>query len=535
MKKYMLLIPFLIVASTVFAQQEKSVESKISLVTVFLNKAEVTREIKTRIQEGTTNLIISGLTAQLDPNSVQVSGKGKFVLMGISHQLNFLNDVAMPARLKILNDSIHDIQAKIHFENAQKQILDKEEQMLLSNQKIGGTDQNLPVNELKNMADFFRNRLSEIAMARLRHDERIKKLNERLSKVQHQVRTLNELSGRNTSEVVVNITAKESTEAEIVISYVVGNAGWVPLYDVRAVDTKASLSLLYKANIFQSTGENWKNVKLKLSTANPTLGGVKPDLPIWHLDFHQPREYVQKYKHIPGRQGADAAPQALSREQVVQQSTSTADFVNVTQTSLNAEFNIALPYTINSASKPTTVDISRHELPAGFRYAAAPKLDPDAFLMAGTTGWADLNLLPGEANVFFEGSFVGKSFIDPGSVHDTLFFSLGRNKRIVVKRDKVKDFNSRVLIGSNQKESHAFEIKVRNNQSQTVAIAIEDQIPLSKNSQIEVTLVDTGGAQYSSVSGKLVWEITLKPNESKRLLYHFEVKFPKDKIIAGLN
>jgi uncharacterized protein (TIGR02231 family) len=371
MKKYMLLTPFLIVLSTVFAQQEKSVESRISHVTVFLNKAEVTREIKTRIHEGNTNLIISGLTAQLDPNSIQVSGKGKFVLMGISHQLNFLNDLAMPSRLKTLNDSIHDIQARIHFENAQKQILDKEEQMLLSNQKIGGTDQNLPVNELKNMADFFRNRLSEIAMFRLRHDDKIKMLNERLAKVQQQVRTLNELSGRNTSEVVVKLSAKEPTDAEIIISYVVGNAGWVPLYDVRSVDRKASLSLLYKANIFQSTGENWKNVKLKLSTANPTLGRVKPDLPLWHLDFYQPREYVQKYKHVPGRQGAEAVPQALSREYVLQESTSTADFVDVTQTLLNAEFNVSLPYTVNSASKPTTVDISRHELPAAFRYASA--------------------------------------------------------------------------------------------------------------------------------------------------------------------
>lgn len=536
MKKTMLLILVLIVAGNANAQQqEKKVESKISHVTVFLNKAQVTREVKTRIEEGTTNLVITGLTAQLDPNSIQVTGKGNFVLTGISHQLNFLNDLLMPAQIRILNDSLHDLQTKINFENAQKQILDKEEQMLLSNQKIGGTDQNLPVNELKSMADFFRNRLSEIALARLKHDHKIRLLNERLSKVQQQVRTLNELSGRNTSEVTVNVSAKGSTDAELVVSYVVGNSGWTPLYDVRAIDTKNALTLLYKANVFQSTGENWKNVRLKLSTANPTLGGVKPELSVWHLDFYQPHNYRPTYGDKQKRESAQPAAQAMSIEEVVQQSTSTADFVSVTQTSLQAEFDILLPYTVNSANKPTTVDIGRHELPATFQYAAAPRLDADAFLMAGTTGWADHNLLPGNANVFFEGTFVGKTFIDPATVKDTLFFSLGRNKRIVLKREKVKDLNSSVLIGLNQKESHGYEINVRNNQATAITLTVEDQIPVSKNSQIEISLTNPGGAEYSSVNGKLVWKITLKPNETRRLLYQFEVKYPKDRMIAGLN
>jgi uncharacterized protein (TIGR02231 family) len=513
--------------------QDKAVESKISNVTVFLNKAQVTRQVKTRIPEGTTNLIISGLTAQVDPNSIQVSTKGNFILLGISHQQNFLREVATPARLRILNDSLQHIQTQINFETIQKQLLDKEETMLLSNQKIGGSNQNLPVNELKNMADFFRTRLYEIAMARLKHEERIKTLSERLARVQQQIRTQNELAGRNTSEIVLNVSAKAVTDAEIDLNYIVSNAGWLPLYDVRAVNTKSPLILLYKANVFQSTGENWRDVKLKLSTANPTLGGVKPDLQTWQLDFYQ-REYYQKYSKAKARERADAPAQAAAGAVAVDEAESIADFVNVIQTSLNTEFEISLPYSVNSASKPTTVDIGRHELRTTYRYAAAPKLDADAFLLGGTTAWADYNLLPGEANVFFEGTFVGKTFIDPQGIKDTLYVSLGRDKRIVVKREKVKDFNSQTIIGLNQKESHGFEINVRNNQSEPITITVEDQIPVSKNSQIEVSLVNGGGAKFTPGNGRLVWELTLKPNESKRLVYQFEVKFPKDKVIAGL-
>lgn len=534
MKKilYCVLVLFLVIPA--FAQQEKTVESKISHVTVFLTRAQVTREVKTRIQEGTTNLVISGLTAQLDPNSIQVSARGNVILLGISHQQNYLNESATPERIRILNDSLHRIQTKILFETTQKNILDKEENMLLSNQKIGGSNQNLPVNELKSMADFFRTRLSEIALARLKHEENIKKLNEKLVKVQQQIRTETEAGGRSTSEIVVNLSAKSATDVELDVKYVVANAGWVPLYDVRGTNTKAPLTLLYKANVFQSTGENWKNVRLKLSTANPTLGGVKPDLHTWHLDFYQ-QEYYQKYKKAEAARDRSQAPSALSEVVVTREAKSTADFINVIQTSLNTEFDISLPYTVNSASKATTVDIGRHDLRASYRYAAAPKLDADAFLMAGATDWAELNLLPGEANVFFEGTFVGKTFIDPKSIKDTLYVSLGRDKRIVVKRQQVKDFNSHSIIGLNQRESHGFEIEVRNNKSEAITITVEDQIPVSMNSQIEVALLRSDGAKFAPEKGKLEWEVTLKPNETRKLVYQFEVKFPKDKSIAGLN
>src|SRR5688500_9959352 len=229
MKKimYCILILFSVVPS--FAQQEKSVESKISHVTVFLTRAQVTREVKTRIHEGTTNVIITGLTAQLDPNSIQVSAKGNVILLGTSHRQNFLNEFATPARVRALNDSLHEIQNKILYETTQRNILDKEENMLLSNQKIGGSNQNLPVNELKNMADFFRTRLSEIAMARLKHEENIKKFNEALAKVQHQLSTETAGGGRSTSEIVVNLSAKSATDVELDVNYVVSNAGWVPL------------------------------------------------------------------------------------------------------------------------------------------------------------------------------------------------------------------------------------------------------------------------------------------------------------------
>ena len=154
--------------------------------------------------------------------------------------------------------------------------------------------------------------------------------------------------------------------------------------------------------------------------------------------------------------------------------------------------------------------------------------------MARATGWEDFNLLPGEANIFFEGTFVGKSFIDPNNIKDTLEVSLGRDKRIVVKREKLKDLTSKNFIGSSRKESYVWEISVRNTKTDAVKIIIEDQVPVSQNTQIEVTTVELGGAKYNKDTGKLTWELELKSNETRKLVYKFEVKYPKDKQVSGL-
>jgi len=528
-------ILFLISINT-FGQTEKPVESRIDEVTVFLNKAQVTREVKTRLETGKTNLILSGLTSQLDPQSIQVVGKGSFIILGISHQQNFLHELNMPKNLKVLKDSIELLQKQVLLEQSQKEILNKEEQMLLSNQKIGGTNQNLTVAELKAMADFYRSRLGDIVTMRMKQDEKIKKMNERISKLNRQFNEQNELLRRNTSELVIGVSAESATPADLRVSYVVANAGWNAVYDVRAINTKSPLQLSYKANVFQSTGEEWKNVKLKLSTANPNQSGLKPELYSWYLDFYTPIAY-QNSKAKTNRPAAAmraSEDKAELAEESMVEAQSLSEFVSTVQTSLNSEFDISLPYSVSSSSKPTVVDIRNYEMKADYSYSVVPKLDADAFLMAKATGWEEYSLLPGEANIFFEGTFVGNSFIDPNNVKDTLALSLGRDKRIVVKREKLRDLTSRSVMGNLKKENYTWEISIRNTKSEAIRISIEDQVPVSQNTQIEITVLDAGGSNYNKQTGKLIWNLDIKPSETRKLVYKYEVKYPKDKQVTGL-
>ncbi|MEQ8423278.1 MAG: DUF4140 domain-containing protein, partial [Cyclobacteriaceae bacterium] len=176
MKKVNLMIALVLGFFASYSQSEKTVDSKITNVTVFLNKAQVTREVKARVESGKMDLILTGLTSRLDPSSIQVAGKGSFVILGIRHQQNYLNEFNVPAKLKSLKDSLTDFQKRLSFEQSQKEILAKEEQMLLSNQEIGGNNQNLTVSELKAMADFYRSRLGEILTNKMKQDEKIKSI-----------------------------------------------------------------------------------------------------------------------------------------------------------------------------------------------------------------------------------------------------------------------------------------------------------------------------------------------------------------------
>lgn len=534
--KQIIFLYLLVAMFPAFSQSEKQVDSRISRVTVFLNRAQVTREVKTRVEAGRTNLIVSGLTSQLDQESVQVSGKGNIIILGINHNQNYLSEFNMPKKLVALRDSLEIYKRQLAQEQHQKDILTKEEQMILSNQKIGGANQNVSVNELKAMADFYRTRLGEIGLSKMKADDKIKKINERMTRLNQQIREQNELYSRNTSEIVISVSADAATNAELEVSYVVGNAGWYPVYDLRAINTKSPVQLNYKANVFQSTGEEWSNVRLKLSTANPSLGGVKPELYSWYLDFYQPSYGLQgRAAGVQVQRSAKVADMAAEELSMAVPSVSNvADFTQTIQTSLNTEFDISLPYTVLSASKPTLVDIQKHDMKAEYQYAVAPKLDADAFLLAKAVGWEDFNLLPGEANVFFEGTFVGKTFIDPNNLKDTLSVSLGRDKRIVVKREKVRDFTTRRTIASNLREAYAWEISVRNTRNEPVKITVEDHLPISRNSQIEVTVLDVGGAKHNKDTGKLLWDMNLQPNETRKVVFKYEVKYPKDRQVSGL-
>ena len=525
---------------------EKIIKSTIKDVTVFLNRAQVTNVAKVYIPAGQTKLIFEGLSTKLDKQSLQVSAKGNLTIMAVKHRVNYLKSFTKARRIKQLEDSVEYYEDRIAYVGIEKDVLSSEEKMIIANKKIGGQQQGVSAQKLAEMAAFYRKRLSEIRFAMLRHTKTLKKYRKQLTKTKYQLRIENKNANKPTSEVMVTVSTKSAVNADFELNYIVMNAGWKPIYDLRAKDTKSPIQLNYKAEVYQNTGIDWKNVNITLSTGNPTQSGYKPELHPWYVGLYYPRPSGGLYNK---RSSAQKVARNYEMDEVVvagayakkrrskykrKESKTIANFTKVVQSTFATKFGISIPYSIPSNGQPQLVEVKNHTMKTIYDRSAVPKLDKDAFLMARLVDWEKFNLLSGKANIYFEGTFVGETYLNANNTKDTLAISLGRDKRIIIDRKQIKNFSKKKFLGSNIKQTFGYEISMRNTKSEPVNITIEEQVPVSKNNKITVELLEAQGAKVDSRTGKVVWKLTLKPQETKKLYLKYSVKYPKKKrIIFG--
>lgn len=528
---------FSIIAGAWATDKEKAIKSTIKNVTVFLNRAQVTNAARAYVPAGQTVLIFEGLSTKLDKQSLQVSAQGNLTIMAVKHRINYLKSFAKVRRIKQLEDSLEYYQDRIAQVNIQKEVLASEEKMILANKKIGGKQQGVSVQKLAEMAAFYRKRLSEIRFSTLRHQKTLKKYNQQVKRIRYQLNVENKNANKPTSEVMVTVSAKAAVNATFELNYIVMNAGWRPVYDLRAKNTKSPVQLSYKAEVYQNTGVDWNNVDITLSTGNPSQSGYKPHLNPWYVNFYT---YYPQNRPTPSLSNLRKESKKLnqnmssgSRGKVTKddKSKTIADFTKVVEATFATKFGISIPYSIPSNGRPQLVDIKNHTLKTIYTRNVVPKLDKDAFLMAQLVNWEKLNLLSGKANIYFEGTFVGKTYLNAKNTKDTLAISLGRDKRIIIDRKQIKDFSRKKFLGSNIKQTYGYEISVRNTKNEKVEITIEEQIPVSKNNKIKVELLEAQGAQVDKVTGKVTWKITLSPQQTTRLVLKYSVKYPKKKQI----
>ncbi|MCS6823543.1 MAG: DUF4139 domain-containing protein [Cytophagaceae bacterium] len=526
------------------AQDKKKTTQKIEEVTVFLKQAQIKSTVTTNIAEGVSEIIVEKLPQKLITSSLQVSGKGNFTIMSVKHMLDYLNPAEKNILVKRIEDSIARFSFLYDSAVSVREILQKEEELIIANQTLRGGQGMLNGDALdaystalEELADFFRDRTLQIKVAKMKNERFIKKIQEKLNALNNQLYSGGRLGNTAGSTVIITVSAKAATNATLTLSYTVPDAGWKALYDIRVKDTKSTAQIIYKAHIQQQSGIDWVNVKLKLSTQNPSADGTKPTLNPMYLNIYSTYYGYKKSKGVykaeveRAMESEDALYNSEVGDSVAQTS---AQFTNVAETSLAVEFDIKPFYTIHSNAQGQTVEIQVSEIQPMYRYSVVPKLDKDAFLMAHITGWESLNLLSGEASIYFEGTYVGTSTLNLNNTTDTLTISLGRDKKVVVERKTVKEFTSKKIIGTNRKDEFAYEITVRNTKKEPIDIEIEDQYPVSQNNSIQVELIESSGAQKEQTTGTLKWKLKIEPAETKQVSFRYSVKYPKDKIVEGL-
>jgi TonB-dependent SusC/RagA subfamily outer membrane receptor len=210
------------------------------------------------------------------------------------------------------------------------------------------------------------------------------------------------------------------------------------------------------------------------------------------------------------------------------------DYTSITEKELNVSFDIDIPYDILSNGKVHSVALKELKLPANYRYYAAPRIDKDVFLTAEIIDYSKFNILPGEANIIFEGLYVGKTTINPSQTSDSLQLSMGRDKKIVLKREKVVEKSGTRFLSSYKEQTFTYDITVRNNKKEAIQLIMEDQYPISTDKEITIELLEKDNAKVNQETGILTWYLNLGSNETKKIRMSYKVRYPKDKTIENL-
>lgn len=613
------------------------ITSSIEKVTVFLKGASIERTATVSVKAGQNKIVFNNLSPAIIANSIQFKGLKNASVLAINFNIDFLDKKEQSAAYTKLNSELDVL--LFDKNNIQNTIsgYERELKLLDNNQRINSDQTDLSLEKIKQISAYYRERSTAINNAIYKERETLAELDKKIRDYNLELQKLNDTRREKRGEITLKLDAEQTSTLDINISYTITDAGWFPIYDIRADNTSSPISLKYKGNVYQQSGVDWEDVKLVLSTGDPNTNNIKPDLATKYLNFVSP--YYKKasatnrsnYKFNPTIRTVsgivlDESGTPLPGTSVLVRGTNTGtttDFdgnytininggqelafsyvgfntevlpvyssvmnvnmeeshesldevvvvgygvqrdkkalgyavsdvlgsapgvkirgissmepaqynetVEAKEESLtNIRFTIKKSYTIVSSNEVTTIEIDDFELPASYQHYAAPELNENVFLTATVTDWEKYDLLYGEANIYFDGSYAGKTEINPIATTDSLEVSMGIDPNVIVTREKLDNFKSKSFLGGNRVIQQGYKIEVKNNKSTAINLLLEDRIPISQNKEIKVDDVETGDSKYNTETGIMQWKLDLATKATTKKEFSYEVRYPKNRHI----
>jgi len=566
MKNFCLLLLFVPIFSFGQSVHSQDITSNIDEVKLYLTAGQMNHKQQVKLMKGRNKLKFSGISAYTDPPSIQFKGAGKYRLVSVSTEMDFLAAEQFNPRISVLKDSLEILQDELQFTKDQMDAYQAEKGVMNTNRDLGGNAQNLSVDQIKEAATYFRERTLEInqELSKLRKVER--RYYASLQDMRAQLVEMNYDENQRSNQVVVLLDLDESTTMETELVYLVSDCGWSAMYDLSAEDISGKINLKYKAQVYNNTGNDWSDIALTLSTADPQLSASHPRMSPWYLSENyaisgsidgKKKYYAPVQSQVDYRQDAVSnlnwandrvydnyfesgdINQGFNKSGYFDNSQSelgikkdvNAQRVNMRSidiSELSTEFEIENTFSCPSDMKPYIVDVKEVDLDATFSHITVPKLDRSVFLMANIIGWQDLELIPGPTNVYFGGVYVGVSQIDTRNVSDTLSLSFGRDDKVTVMRKLKKEFSTKRTMGNYKRDSYMYEVAIRNNRSTPIDIEVYDQVPISQSSQITVSTDEISSGTKSDETGEVKWRLKVAASGVVSKEIGYTVKYPKN-------
>ena len=559
MKSLLIFVFCLTIVKANAAETEKTIKSKPEKIIVYTQGAQVHRNTLVNLVAGQNTIIFSGLENCINASAIQASGNGNFIIADIQHEVHYpefdkaklSGDVRYKKLLKQVNDSLQELNYLIEDITYKSDALSTEKNVLLNYSLYKGQSKRDSIASLKDGLNYLREKLynintEQLKLKREREKLEAKKiiLNERVVNVSRELTNQN-----NTGEVeqvdyriLVHVIADQATQATVSLNYYITNEGWTPSYDLRAMSNEQNVKLTYKAQIHQESGIDWGNVKLVLSTANPNRSYNIPSLSPWYLGYNPYKQNNNKDSRVlsapaAGAGYSDKAKKTddfsdLEQEQKEVAALNAYDYTSVSENVIETEYEIKLNYNIPSDGKEHFAAIMVKDLKTNYRYKAIPKLNNNVYLTAVLSDWEDAITMGGEASIYYDGSYVGNTSLLPGGTEDTIQLSLGIDKNIAIKRQKIKEKCSQKVLDNDILHQYTYEITMKNSRATKIDIEVEDQLPLAQDKSVVVERKELSGAKYDEVTGILKWRSTIQAKDSKKLTLMYQVKAPKYMSVA---
>ena len=616
--KTFILLLFLTVLS-IGASAQGRMMPKLDKVTIFSKGAQVYRHKQVALQAGEQTLSFTGLSPYIDVNSIQVKAEGNVTILGVSQRFVRPDSAMLSEQLRAAEAALKKARNRQAEVKAKRTVMKSQLEMVKTNSSTAARTVATPLEAIKQLNQYYYDETMTINKRLIDLDEEEQLANHNVEKQQEVIDSLAGLNTKRLTVIDVKVDAPRASNANFTFVYYVNGASWYPTYELRSGSTATPLQLTYKANITQQTNEDWRNVPVTLSSANPNRSNVSPELKTYWLDYglaaptydfgidnnrvsgtitdeednpvigatiqvkgttigtvsdidghytltlpngnrNVEASYIGMETQVKQATGNRldfrmensklaleevvvtgfaskdtksnvkfTAPVIKADREVKAESIADENSMDVSSTAakFGYEFEIGHPLTILSDNKPVSCQIGKYQLPTTYAYKGVPKIDKNAFLVADVTGWNELNLIQGEATVFFDNSYVGKTILNPDQQSDTLHLAMGRDNGIHIERKLIKNNTSRRLLGSSRVQTMDWEISIRNARAEQVVISIYDQLPVSRNSSITVMPQELSGGQLDKLNGQVVWKLTLAPGEVKKLSLGYQVKYDK--------
>ena len=566
MKNICLILLFCPIFSFGQSVHSQDIASNIDEVKLYLTAGQMNHKQEVKLMKGRNKLKFSGISAYADPQSIQFKGVGDYRLVSVSTEMDFLAAEQFNPRISVLKDSLEALQDKLQFTKDQMDAYQAEKGLMNTNRDLGGKSENLSVEQIKQAGTYFRQRTLEInqELSKLRKAER--NFYSEIQDMRAQLVEMNYNENQRSNQVVVLLDLDQAATMETELMYLVTDCGWAAMYDLSAADISGKINLKYKAQVYNNTGNDWDNVNLTLSTADPQLSASHPELSPWYLtenyvvsgsisgkkQYYAPVQNQQDY-----RQGVvsnlnwanDRVYDNYFESGDIEQGFNKSGYFDNSQSELgimknvnaknvqmrsidiselSTEFVIENAFSCPSDMKPYMVDVKEVNLDATFSHITVPKLNRSAFLMANIIGWQELDLIPGPTNVYFGGVYVGISHINTRNVSDTLSLSFGRDDQVTVMRKLKKEFSTKRELGNSKRDSYMYEVAIRNNRSTPINIEVYDQIPISQSSEISVSTDEISDGAKNDETGEVKWRLNVATNGVVSKGIGYTVKYPKN-------